>query len=126
MNQNPYKAQIIALLHTGMTAGEIAAQIGHGCTRNMVAGFRCRNGGAAIFGRQKRSDTKPALRLASPQPSGGTCKFIAGDPKQRGWKFCGKPTVGRERSWCAAHRRRVFQKAQPAKDARPLRRDWVS
>ena len=125
MTSHPERdAAICDLLGKGTGIDEVAQQLG--VTRGVVAGVRRRAGGVTTFGRKARPITKPQLKLAAaPQPSNGTCKWIDGDPSQPGWHFCGKLTVGRERSWCEKHRKRVYQRSVASADARPFKREWT-
>ena len=36
------------------------------------------------------------------------CKYIAGDPKQEGWSYCGEPTVSTASPWCDTHHSIVY------------------
>lgn len=49
------------------------------------------------------ADTQPR------QLPSGTCQFIAGDVRHRGWCFCDEPVVEIGSPWCAKHRRAVYQ-----------------
>ena len=41
------------------------------------------------------------------------CKFIAGDPRQRGWSYCGETLAGPESSWCEEHHALVYGRTPP-------------
>ena len=43
----------------------------------------------------------------SQDPRPNTCRFIAADPRDPGWSFCGKPTEPGS-SWCPEHAAIVF------------------
>lgn len=56
------------------------------------------------------------------------CKYIAGDPRQSGWSYCGEKLVGSDSSWCAEHHALVYGRppakpkavAEPANNAKTL------
>jgi hypothetical protein len=38
-----------------------------------------------------------------------TCRWIDGDVREPGWRYCGLPTVT-GRSWCAEHNARAYRR----------------
>jgi GcrA cell cycle regulator len=38
-----------------------------------------------------------------------TCRWIDGDVRDPGWRYCGLPTVA-GRSWCAEHNARAYRR----------------
>ena len=48
-----------------------------------------------------------SLTQQGQEPNG--CRWIDGDPRDKGWRYCQKPVVGPERVWCEGHRDRVFR-----------------
>ena len=40
--------------------------------------------------------------------SANSCKYIAGDPKQEGWSYCGGPTLSPGSPWCDTHHSIVY------------------
>jgi hypothetical protein len=38
-----------------------------------------------------------------------TCRWIDGDVREPGWRYCDRPTVT-GRSWCAEHNARVYRR----------------
>jgi hypothetical protein len=39
---------------------------------------------------------------------GRTCRWIDGDVREPGWRYCDQPTVA-GRSWCAEHNARAYR-----------------
>ncbi len=52
-----------------------------------------------------------ATPAAQPEPMrlpSGTCLFISGDVRRRGWRFCGEPVGALGSPWCTKHKRVVY------------------
>jgi|1186.fasta_scaffold904514_1 hypothetical protein len=49
-------------------------------------------------------------------PSARTCRWIDGDVRDPGWRYCGRPTVA-GRSWCAEHNARAYRQHATNKGA---------
>ena len=96
---------------SGKSASEIAEMIG-GVSRNAVIGKAHRLG---LSGRPSPIKKKKA-EAAESKPSGATilsltdrmCRWPIGDPKQPGFRFCGKPTAG-GLPYCAEHAAIAYQ-----------------
>ena len=101
------KAEILRLLHKGVSSGDIAAAVG--CTRNMVCGVRERAGGSAAFGRPIKKRTP--MRACAPAPafkadSTATCQWLTGEARKR--QFCGAPAKSHRQPWCEDHYPKVY------------------
>jgi GcrA cell cycle regulator len=81
----------------GLTASEIARTIG-GVSRNAVIGKAHR---LALPPRPSpiRRDEPHSV---APAPAGHSCMWPLGDPREQGFKFCGRPAAA-GRPYCAEH-----------------------
>lgn len=101
---------------SGKSASEIAEIIG-GMTRNAVIGKAHRLG---LSGRPSPIKRRKRVEASEPKVGGATilnltermCRWPIGDPKQPGFRFCGRHTV-QELPYCAEHAAMAYQ--QPAK-----------
>jgi hypothetical protein len=53
-------------------------------------------------------------RLAAPAGAAAsipvrTCRWIDGDVREPGWRYCGQPTIA-GRSWCVEHNARAYRR----------------
>lgn len=115
-----YDAQIRALIEDGKSNGEIAAALGNGISRGMIAGWRDRKKIKTVRGRGVTLKNKPVVVAppvkATPEPSymrqqqmidgpaPRTCRYIHGEPNGAASDYCGKP-VKPESSYCEYHHR---------------------
>lgn len=110
-----------ALWDEGLSASQIAKELGEGVTRNAVIGKAHRLG---LKSRPSpvKSDKKPVKRAqtkSDKQPvtlldlTDRMCKWPIGHPGEPGFHFCGKP-VEPGMPYCAAHCAEAYQ-AQPAR-----------
>lgn len=103
---------------SGKSASEIAEIIG-GMTRNAVIGKAHRLG---LSGRPSPIKRRKRVEAAEPKVGGATilnltermCRWPIGDPKQPGFRFCGRHTV-QDLPYCAEHAAMAYQQ--------PKRRD---
>ncbi len=118
------------LAATGMSASQIAAEIG-GCSRNAVVGAGYRNGirftnpGGKSGGTTKplllggrRFPKAPVVVTIAPEPRAGmltldelakdSCRWIADDVRDPNHRYCGQPQVAGY-SWCRDHRKLAYQ-----------------
>jgi GcrA cell cycle regulator len=52
---------------------------------------------------------EPPRHPSPPIAPAKTCRWIDGDVREPGWRYCGQPTlVGR--SWCAEHHARAYHR----------------
>ncbi len=96
-------ARILELAEKGLSFREIGETIG--CSRNVVAGIVNRKLGDARRAARAAKKPPPPQQIDR-NPDG--CRWIDGDPRQKGeWSFCGAPCVPGY-PWCEDHRRRVY------------------
>jgi hypothetical protein len=105
-------ARALQLAAQGVTYTQIAVELG--ATKNAVAGIVHR----------RRQPAVPLLaqleaRLNWPQVRQTGCRWIAGDPAEPGWAYCGEVCLAGS-SWCAAHAARLYQKPRPAELLREI------
>lgn len=118
--------QVRSLAATGMSAAQIAAQVG-GVTRNAVVGighrrgfqFLGNGGGANHIRTEKKRNPIKRLKPALPeeQPRDGmltlmelrhdSCRFISGDVRDPSHRYCGQRQE-EDRSFCPDHCRIVY------------------
>ncbi len=106
-------AQLRQLWGSGKSASEIADLLG-GVSRNAVIGKAHRLG---LSGRPSPIKKKKAkAEIVEAKPAGATilnltermCRWPIGDPKQPGFRFCGKPSMP-NLPYCAEHAAIAYQ-----------------
>ncbi|WP_281300595.1 MULTISPECIES: GcrA family cell cycle regulator [unclassified Iodidimonas] len=120
------------LWEKGLSASQIAAEIGDNVTRNAVIGKAHRLGlksrpspvkadsaktrkGAGKAAKKEKKSKITLLDLTERM-----CKWPSGHPGDADFQFCGKPSVP-AMPYCEAHCRDAYQAQQPRKDRRPPR-----
>lgn len=117
----------VAFAALGWSMADIADELG--TTKNAVIGF---------FARRRRreeraEDAAAAAELAAieaglaaappgellglaerlpPAPAEGGCRWVYGDPGERGWRWCNAPRLARS-AYCAGHRAVCYVPAPP-------------
>ena len=116
-------AQLRELWGSGKSASEIADILGD-VTRNAVIGKAHRlqlSGRPSPIKSKEVGDSSVARKKApEPEPKEATilnltdhmCRWPIGDPKEPGFRFCGKPTAG-PLPYCMEHAKAAYQ--QPAR-----------
>jgi hypothetical protein len=105
-------ARALQLAAAGYTYTAIAAALG--CTKNAIAGIVHRHRPPAV---PPLAQLEARLNWPRVQQTG--CRWIAGDPAEPGWAYCGEPCVEGS-SWCAAHAARLYQSPKPAEVLREI------
>jgi GcrA cell cycle regulator len=99
---------VVELAGMGLLTREIGRRLG--CTRNAVIGRLYRQGVSNVRKPESESttifDRLPDLKLTG-------CRWILGDVRSGRWSYCGAPISEPGGSWCAEHRKRVFEKRRP-------------
>ncbi len=107
-------AQLCQLWGSGKSASEIAELLGDGISRNAVIGKAHRLG---LSGRPSPIKKKRMAAQSSDVKAGGAtilnltermCRWPLGDPKQPGFRFCGKPALP-NLPYCAEHAAIAYQ-----------------
>jgi hypothetical protein len=52
---------------------------------------------------------EPPRHTTPPIAPAKTCRWIDGDVRDRGWRYCDQPTVA-GKSWCAEHNARAYRR----------------
>lgn len=113
-------SQLRALHAAGLSFTLIADAIGGGLTGMALRKKASRLG----LKRERAKSTKPMGPKRVSKPSkpvepeaigpiediADGCKFVAGDPRQPGWRMCGQPG----KPWCAFHASKVFEPRRSA------------
>lgn len=107
---------LVTLREAGCSMAEIGRRLG--LTKNQVIGRLYRagvpGGSAAACG---KTDAAPSVaptecHAAAPVPGPGYhesgCKWIEGDPRMPGFRYCGENVMMPGNAWCEAHYRRVY------------------
>lgn len=114
LSHNPARDTRILELAENHTAENVAEIIGGGLTRNAVIGV-CHRAGMRVNGgdfKRKAAHRTFAANWtggvgakAEPEPRifKGRCKYIAGDPALKGWKYCDKQVCRIDSPYCAGH-----------------------
>jgi GcrA cell cycle regulator len=104
--------QLRQMWGSGKSASEIAEQLG-GVSRNAVIGKAHRLG---LSGRPSPIKKRKSAEVKEVRPGGATilsltermCRWPIGDPKQPGFRFCGKPAHN-GLPYCAEHAAVAYQ-----------------
>jgi hypothetical protein len=135
-------AQAHKLWLAGVSARQIAAELGGVCSHCAVVSFAKRNGwpgrpspivrkpteavaaAAKSPAHGKRSPAVRPLAIIAVPPPARTCQWVLQAGKRgQGWLFCGAPAVP-GRSWCTDHMRIVFPAVRRTRDHLSL--TWLS
>lgn len=125
-------AQLKKLWEKGLSASQIAGEIGDGISRNAVIGKAHRLG---LKSRPSPVRTEPAKAKPSRKPkkekdkqprvglldlTERMCKWPIGHPGEPDFHFCGRDSEP-GMPYCADHCREAYQSQQPRSDRRPPR-----
>ena len=120
-----------SLWEKGLSASQIAAELGEGVTRNAVIGKAHRMGlssrpspvkgepGAAPAPQAKRAPApkKENIKVTLLDLTERMCKWPLGHPGDADFQFCGKPSLPTF-PYCADHCAQAYQVQQPRRDRR--------
>ncbi|GEQ98722.1 global cell cycle regulator GcrA-like protein [Iodidimonas gelatinilytica] len=119
------------LWEKGLSASQIAGEIGDGVTRNAVIGkahrlgLKSRPSPVKTDSKNKKASGKAAKKDKNAKVTlldltERMCKWPIGHPGDDDFHFCGKNSVA-GMPYCEAHCREAYQAQQPRKDRRPPR-----
>lgn len=115
----------------GLSASQIAGELGEGVTRNAVIGKAHRMGLSSrpspVKGEASSAEAAPPRRAPAPKKENKKvtlldltermCKWPIGHPGEADFQFCGKPSLPTF-PYCADHCAQAYQVQQPRRDRR--------
>lgn len=123
--------ELKALWGKGLSASQIAGELGEGFTRNSVIGKAHRLGlesrPSPVKSEAAKAKAPASRKKAADRPRVGLldltermCKWPLGHPGDADFHFCGTPSVP-AMPYCPDHCREAYQAQQPRRDRRPPR-----